>query len=80
MIAYARTYEDTREAPCGWSSPQPNPRLSLPATSTPPLLLPASPPHTKQVGMYEDAVALALTFDGELAASIARQPQGRAAA
>ncbi len=24
--------------------------------------------------MYEDAVALALTFDGELAASIARQP------
>ncbi len=29
--------------------------------------------------MYEDAVALALTFDGELAASIARQPQGTGA-
>lgn len=28
-----------------------------------------------EVGMYEDAVALALSFDGELAASIARQPQ-----
>lgn len=27
-----------------------------------------------EVGMYEDAVALALTFDGELAASIAQQP------
>ncbi|KAL4423908.1 hypothetical protein ABPG75_001209 [Micractinium tetrahymenae] len=27
-----------------------------------------------EVGMYEDAVALALSFDGELAASIARQP------
>jgi len=26
--------------------------------------------------MYEDAVALALTFDGDLAASIARQPEG----
>lgn len=26
--------------------------------------------------MFEDAVALALTFDGELAASIARQPEG----
>ena len=29
-----------------------------------------------QVGMYEDAVMLALTFDGDLAASIARQPEG----
>ena len=26
--------------------------------------------------MFEDAVALALTFDGELAARIARQPEG----
>jgi hypothetical protein len=28
------------------------------------------------VGLYEDAVALALSFDGDLAASIARQPEG----
>ncbi|KAI3432414.1 hypothetical protein D9Q98_003968 [Chlorella vulgaris] len=29
-----------------------------------------------EVGLYEDAVALALSFDGDLAASIARQPEG----
>jgi hypothetical protein len=28
------------------------------------------------VGLYEDAVSLALTFDGELAAAIARKPEG----
>lgn len=40
----------------------------------PPPPLPLS--RWRQVGLYEDAVALALTFDGELAASIARQPSG----
>ena len=29
-----------------------------------------------QVGMYEDAVMLALSFDGDMAVSIARQPEG----
>ena len=47
--------------------------LGLTCLGCPPLPAP-------QVGLYEDAVALALTFDGDLAASIARRPQARTAA